>query len=199
MEKPAYYRVINRKKFAVIMVILVSVIAVGVWVSLDRLAEYGKELEELAVTEPIKAAATMKKLTRTLAVLNGIVLSSLAILIIWDGWRGWRSEAIPPKGSWILEGQRTWTGKSAVRIAKFKIAAGVLLGVLGVASSLILWRLGDTGDDQISKSAYIRGHDANQIACRNASKRATHATSVTPAQDRSGSSGDDSSGSRRSS
>lgn len=181
MEKPAYYRVINRKKFAVIMVILVSVIAVGVWVSLDRLAEYGKELEELAVTEPIKAAATIKKLTRTLAVLNGIVLSSLAILIIWDGWRGWRSEAIPPKGSWILEGQRTWTGKSAVRIAKFKIAAGVLLGVLGVASSLILWRLGDTGDDQISKSAYIRGHDANQIACRNASKRATHATSVTPA------------------
>jgi hypothetical protein len=34
----------------------------------------------------------------------------------------------------------------------------ILLGVLCVASSLILWRLGDTGDDQISKSAYIRDH-----------------------------------------
>ena len=171
MEEPAYYRVINRKKFAVIMVILLSVVAVGVWVSLDRVAEYGKELEELAVTEPVKAAATVKNLTRTLAVLNGIVLSSLAILIIWDGWRGWRSEAIPPKGSWILEGQRTWTGESAVRIAKFKIAAGVLLGVLGVASSLILWRIGDTGDVQISKSASIRSHEASLIRVGAASSR----------------------------
>ena len=181
MQNSTDYKVISRKKFAISMVILLSIVSVGVWVSLDRLAEYGKELEELAVTEPIKAAATIKQLTRTLAVLNGIVLSSLAILIIWDGWRCWRSESIPPKGSWILEGQRTWTGESAVRIAKFKIAAGVLLGVLGFASSLILWRLGDTGDDQISKSAYISGHDANEIACRNASNVATQATSVTPA------------------
>lgn len=184
---PAIYKVINRKKFAAIMVILLSVIAVGVWISLDRLSEYGKELEELAVTEPIKAAATIEQLTRALAVLNGIVLSSLAILIIWDGWRGWRSESIPPKGSWILEGQRTWTGESAVRIAKFKIAAGVLLGMLGVASSLILWSLGDTGDEQISKSIDFRGRDANQIACRNVSNVVTHATSVTPAFDRIGS------------
>ena len=181
MQNSANYKVINRKKFAIIMVILLSIVAVGVWVSLDRLAEYGEDLEELAVTEPLEAAATLKKLTRTLAILNGIVLSSLAVLIIWHGWSGWRSESMPPKGSWILEGQRTWTGESAVRIAKFKVAAGILLGVLGVASSLILWHLGDTGDDQTSKGAYIRGHEVNQFACRNASNESTHVASVTPA------------------
>ena len=142
MQNSTDYKVISRKKFAISMVILLSIVSVGVWVSLDRLAEYGEELEELAVTEPLEAAATLEYLTRTLAILNGIVLSSLTVLIIWHGWSGLRSESMPPKGSWILEGQRTWTGESAVRIAKFKIAAGVLLGVLGVASTLILWEVG---------------------------------------------------------
>ena len=137
------------------MVILTSIVAVGVWVSLDRLAEYREQLQELALTEPLKAATTLRELTRTLAVLNAIVLSSLAVLIVWHGWSGWRSEFMPPKGSWILEGQRTWTGQSAVRIAKFKIIAGILLGVLAVASSLILWGLGDTFEDQTSKGVFI--------------------------------------------
>jgi hypothetical protein len=181
MQNSGNYKVFSRKKFAIIMVILVSIVAVGVWVSLDRLAEYGDELEELAVTEPLEAAATLKMLTRTFAILNGMVLSSLAVLIIWHGWSGWRSESMPPKGSWILEGQRTWTGESAVRIAKFNVVAGVLLGVLGVASSLILWGLGDTGEDQTSKGACIHGHEMNQFAFRNASNDSTHVASVKPA------------------
>jgi hypothetical protein len=51
---------------------------------------------------------------------------------------------MPPKGSWILEGQRIWTGESAVRVAQFTIVVGALLAVLAVVSSLILWSLGDT-------------------------------------------------------
>ena len=156
MQDSANYRIIGRKKFAVIMVVLVSIVAVGVWVSLDRVAEYGEELQELAATEPLEAAATLTKLMRTLAILNGILLSSLALLIIRHGYNGWRSESMPPKGSWILEGQLTWTGEPAVRIAKFKIAVGALLAVLGVASSLILWNLGDTLLDQASLPSSVR-------------------------------------------
>jgi len=126
------------------MAVLLSVVAVGVWVGLDRLAEYAKQLEELAVAEPLEAAATISRLMQTVAILNGIVLTMLAILIIWHGWRGWRTASMPPKGSWILKGQRTWTGESAERIAQFKIAVGVLLGVLALVSSMILWNLGDT-------------------------------------------------------
>lgn len=138
------YRIFDRKKFVVIMAVLLSVVAVGVWVGLDRLAEYAKQLEELAAAEPLKAAATLTQLLQTLAILNGIVLSLLAILIIWHGWRGWRTASMPPKGSWILEGQRTWTGESAIRVAHFTIAVGVLLGVLALVSSLILWSVVDT-------------------------------------------------------
>ena len=160
MQDSAEYRVIDRKKFAVIMVVLLSIVAVGVWVSLDRLAQYAAQMEALAAAEPLEAAATLTQLARTLAILNGIVLSSLATLIIWHGRRGWRTASMPPKGSWILEGQPTWTGESAVRIAQFTIVIGALLVVLAVAGSLILWSLGDTL--QTSKGAYIPSHDANE-------------------------------------
>lgn len=138
------YRIFDRKKFVVIMAILLSVVAAAVWVGLDRVAEYAKQLEELAAAEPLKAAATLTQLLQTLAILNGIVLSLLAIWIIWHGWKGWHTASMPPKGSWILEGQRIWTGESAIRVAQFTIAVGVLLAVLAVVSSLILWSLGDT-------------------------------------------------------
>ncbi len=143
MQDSTEYRVVDRKKFAVVMAVVLSVAAVAVWVGLDRLAEYSKQLEELAEAEPREAAAILTQLMRTLAILNGAVLSSLAILVMWHGWRGWRTASMPPKGSWILQGQRIWTGKSAVRIARFTITVGGLLGVLAVISSLILWSLGD--------------------------------------------------------
>ena len=144
MQDPTNYKVIDRKIFAVVMAVLLSVVAVGVWVGLDRLAEYAKQLEELAMAEPLEAAGTISRLMQTVAILNGIVLTMLAILIIWHGWRGWQTASMPPKGSWILKGQRTWTGEPAVRIAQFKITVGVLLGVLALVSSMILWNLGDT-------------------------------------------------------
>ena len=149
MQNSANYRIINRKKYALVMVVLVSILAIGVWTGLDHLAEYVEQIEELIDTEPVEAAAAIKQLVRIFAIFSGTALSSIAILIIWNGLSGWRVESMPPKGSWILEGQRTWTGESAVRIAKFTITAGVLLVVLAVVSTWILWNLGDTIIDQI--------------------------------------------------
>jgi hypothetical protein len=59
--------------------------------------------------------------------------------------------------------KRRWSARCATLDQQQAISVNavimvILLGVLCVASSLILWRLGDTGDDQISKSAYIRDH-----------------------------------------
>jgi hypothetical protein len=144
MQNSIEYRVFSRKKFAVVMLVLLCVVAVGVWVSLERLEEYAKQLKELAAAEPRAAAAAITRLMKTLAILNGIVLFPLAAWIIWHGWKGWRTASMPPKGSWILEGQRTWSGKSAVKIAQFTMTVGSLLGVLAVVGSLILWNLGDT-------------------------------------------------------
>ena len=144
MHNSVNYRIIDRKKFTIVMVVLLSIVAVGVWVSLDHFAEYKEQLEELAVTEPLAAVAAIKQLVRALAFLNGIVFSSFAILIIWHGLTGVRTASMPPKGSWILDGQHTWTGEPAVRIAKFTIAVGALLGVLALVSSWVMWNLGDT-------------------------------------------------------
>ena len=163
MQDSAEYRVIDRKKFAVIMAVLLSVVAVGVWFRLDRLAEYAEHLEELAASEPVEAAAILTQLLRTLAILNGIVVSLLAMLIILHGWRAWRTASMPPRGSWILAGQRTWTGESAMRIAQFTMTMGALLGVLAVVSSLILGRLGDTLGEQTRRGAYVRGHEVSEF------------------------------------
>lgn len=162
MQDSPQYRIVNRKIFAVVMVVLLGFVAVGVWVGLDHLKEYTDQLEELTVTDPAEAAATVTQLTRTLAILNGLVLGSLTILIIGHGWRGWRAGSMPPTGSWILEGQRTWTGEPAIRIAKFTIVVGVLLGVLAVASSLILLSLGDTVAGAASRGAYMPGHQMSE-------------------------------------
>ncbi|MDJ0926854.1 MAG: hypothetical protein QNJ73_04305 [Gammaproteobacteria bacterium] len=105
------YCVLDRKKFALIMAVLLSVAAVGVWLGLDRLAQYAAGLEELVATDPAKAGAILTRQLRFLAIVNGVVLTALALLIIWHGSRGWRTASMPPQGSWILEGQRTWTGR----------------------------------------------------------------------------------------
>ena len=127
-----------------IMVALLAALAAPVWLGLDELAEYASRLEELASAEPERAREILTERLRQLAVLNGIVLSALALLIIRHGIRGWRGGFMPPKGAWILEGQRTWSGPPAVRIAQFTVTVGALLGVLAMFSSVVLWRLGDT-------------------------------------------------------
>ena len=153
MQNQAEYRVLDRKKFVVVMALLISIVAVGVWVSLDHLAAYGERLEELAATEPLEAAAALTQLLRTFAIVNAIVFSALSALLIWHGRRGRRTASMPPRGSWILSGQRTWSGEPAMRIARFTIVIGVLLFVLGVASSFTLWRLGDTFSEAASQPA----------------------------------------------
>jgi hypothetical protein len=156
MKEPTEYRVIARSKFAAAMVIPLGLVAVGVWAGLDFAAQYMDRVAELVEAEPQRAAATLTQLVRLLAVANGLVLFSLATLIIWHGRKGWRTAAMPPKGSWVLEGQRVWQGEAALRIARFTMIVGVMLAVLAVVSSLVLWGVGDTladWDQPASESA----------------------------------------------
>lgn len=141
MPESGQYKVIDRRIFALVMVVLLGVVSVAAWLGLDRLADHFEQLEELAGTDPQAAAAAVSRLIRILAIANGIVLSSLAALVIRHGWKGSRTACMPPAGAWILEGQRTWSGAAAVRIARFMMAAGGLLGILALASSLILWKM----------------------------------------------------------
>ena len=144
MQDPSPYRVVNRKSFLVIMALMTSAVAVGVWVGLDHLALYVEELKQLAETEPDKAATTGAELVRAFAIVNATVLLLFAVVIVRNGWRGWKSASMPPAGSRILEGQRTWSGEPAVRVAKFTIAVGAILAVLGLASTLLLWDLSES-------------------------------------------------------
>ena len=104
------YRIFDRKKFVVIMAVLLSVVAVGVWVGLDRLSDYAKQLEELTATDPAKAAAIVTQQLRMLAVLNAILLGVLAVLIIWHGLRGLRTASMLPRGRGYWKGNASGPG-----------------------------------------------------------------------------------------
>lgn len=153
MHASAKYRVIDRKKFAVAMVVLLSAASVGTWVSLDRTADFAARLAEVVRADPIQGARTVTQVMRFVAILNGIVLSSFAALIIRQGWKGWLTASMPPAGSWVLEGQRTWAGEPAKRIAKFTVVIGALLLILALATSWTLWGMSDTLIDQIFKQS----------------------------------------------
>lgn len=126
------------------MVILVSLVAVGVWIGLDYLSAYFETLQERATAAPLEAAADITRLIRILAAVNAAVLTLFAALIIRHGWRGWSTASMPPSGSRILEGQRTWSGEPARRVARFTIIVGVLLAVLAVSSTALFWGMSDT-------------------------------------------------------
>ena len=165
MQAQNTHRVMSRKKAAFIVAVFLSILTLGVWHGLNWVDDSFQRLQELTTAEPVAGGEALSKWLRNLAVVNGIVLSLLAALVIWHGWRGMKTESMPPKGSWILEGQRVWTGLSAMRIAKFTIAVGLLLGLLAVISCLIIWRFGDTVSDQVHRGTYIRGHGVNEFTC----------------------------------
>ncbi len=142
MHEPTQYRILARHHFVIAMIALICPLAVGVWLGLDQLDSYLAKLEQLAATAPNEAGLKLKQFGESIAIANAVVLTLFAALIIRHGWRGWQSQAMPPRGSWIIEGQRTWAGEHAVRIAQFTVAVGVILMILGVASSALLWDLG---------------------------------------------------------
>ena len=138
------YRVLNRKQAAALIVVVVVVGALILWYGTGWVDGFSERMSELIAADPDKAAAELAKQLRIVSVLNGIFSFALALFMSWYGFRGIRTESMPPVGSWVMEGQRRIrTGPGAVMISKVMVAAGVLVALLGVASSLVLWQLAD--------------------------------------------------------
>jgi hypothetical protein len=148
------YRVLSRKQAAGV----VAVVAVGgafvAWLGTEWMAAFSQRMTELAARDPVRAAAEMRAQMRIFAVVNGTVLCALAAFLCWYGVRGIRTKSMPPAGAWVLRERMARTGTKAVRLSQAMVATGVVLVFLAIASSLVIWRIGD----QLAQDSAARQH-----------------------------------------
>jgi hypothetical protein len=135
------YRVIEKKKAVALVAIGFCVGALIIWIGMGWVDAFSERMSDLVRAAPEKASAQLAKYLRIGAVLNSLLIIGVAFFASWYGFRGIRTESMPPVGSWIVEGQRVHKGPKAIMISKLMVAVSVLMALLAVAGAFILWRL----------------------------------------------------------
>lgn len=149
-----HYRVLSRKQVAAVVALVVVGGTVIAWLGTEWMEAFSQRMTELTARDPVRAAAEIREQMRTFAVVNGTILCALAAFLCWYGVRGIRTKSMPPAGAWVLRGRQVRTGAKAVRISQAMVATGVVLVFLAVASSLVIWRIGE----QLAQDGTARQH-----------------------------------------
>ena len=123
------------------MALVVGVCGLALWAGLSGVELYAEQMSRPIDTGPEQAQAKMVRDVRLLAVASGAFASASAAFLFWYGLRSLRTRSMPPKGSWVVEGQRIRTGPDAVVRAKLLLTASVALCLLGIVAAVMLWRL----------------------------------------------------------
>lgn len=114
--------------------ILGAILAVGalaVWLSSSWIDGYLARMDALQRTNPNEAVETLITHLKVLALIQLPLIVAFCAFMVWYCSRAIATQALPPAGSWIVEGQRIRTGASAVRNAWIALA---LTGVIAIAS-----------------------------------------------------------------
>ncbi len=126
------------------MVLVVATCALAVWFGLTWVELYSDRLSELIDSSPEEARAKMLRDAKVIAVAAGASLSALAAFLFAYGLRSFRTQSMPPRTAWVLEGQKIWTGPDAVFRAKLLLAVSGALCLLAIVAAAMLWRLPGT-------------------------------------------------------
>lgn len=138
------YRVLSRAKAAGIGILLLAAAAAVAWFAIQWMNESKVEFERLFEQTPEQAAREIMYRVRLYAWLYGGSLLAIAAWLAWMATRIIRTARMPPPGSWIIEGQRTWEGDAAVRRGRIlKYVAGAL-ALLACGLFTALWVLAGT-------------------------------------------------------
>ena len=141
MRQIQQHRTITRKTAIAVMALVVVICALAVWFGLVWAGLYADQMSGLIESNPEQARAKMLRDAKLIAVAAGVSTSAFAVYLFSYGFRSLRSESMPPKRSWIVEGQRIWTGPGAVFRARLLIVASAILCLLGLAAGAMLWSL----------------------------------------------------------
>ncbi len=135
------HRTITRKTAIALMVLVVATCALAVWFGLVWVELYADQMSRLVDSDPEQARARMLRDAKLIAVVTGVSISALALFLFSYGLRSLRAQSMPPGRSWVVEGQRTWTGPAAVFRAKLLLIASAVICLLGIAAGAMLWHL----------------------------------------------------------
>lgn len=138
------YRVVPRAKAAGIGIGLLVAAVIVVWFAIRWMSASTVEFERLFEQTPEQAAVEIVRRLRLYAWLYGGSLLGIAAWIAWMAARIVRTQRMPPPGSWIVEGQRTWEGAAAVKRGRILRIVAAALALLAGGLFVTLWRLAGT-------------------------------------------------------
>lgn len=135
------YRTMSRKTAVVLISLVLGTGTLLVWLGLAQVELYNDQMSELIETSPDQARSKMINDLKLVAAAAAAISSALAAFLFWYGMRSLRTQSIPPKQSWVIEGQRIRTGADAVMQAKLVLLTGAIVFLLGIVAAAMLWRL----------------------------------------------------------
>lgn len=138
------YRVLPRVKAAGFGILLLAAAAVVVWVVMRWMNASTDDMARLFEQSPEQAATEVVRRVRMYAWLYSGSLLAIAAWIAWMASRVIRTARMPPPGSWIVEGQRTYEGSAAVRRGKFLLVFAGAIALLAGGLFVTLWILAGT-------------------------------------------------------
>ena len=133
------YRVVTRKKAIALLGLVISVGALGVRLGLLWVETYSNQMSELIDNSPEQARIKLISDFRLIAMATGALTCALAFSLFRYGLKSLRTQSMPPRNSWVIEGQRIRTGPEAVLFAKLLLVASAIVLVLGIVAAAILW------------------------------------------------------------
>ena len=135
------YRILPRP-YAVALIVAGAVIgALAIWLATTGVERYGDSLAKAFDRNPERARAILVRDLRAVSVAAAILALTVSAWLARYGVRGLRTQAMPPPGAWVFEGQHTWTGAAAVSRARLLLAASAVILLLGLLAAAMMWRL----------------------------------------------------------
>ena len=138
------YRVLPRSKAIGLGILLLAASCVVVWFTIRWMNASTDATARLFEQTPEQAATEIVRRLRLYAWLYGGSLLGIATWIAWMALRIIRTARMPPPGSWIVEGQRTWEGGAAIKRGRCLAYFAGVLALLAVGLFVTLWMLAGT-------------------------------------------------------
>lgn len=121
--------------------LVASVIGLVGMAAIFAAERYLRGIKTISLEDPAEALARLSTVIKTLAIVTGFALLSVAAWLFRLSWRIYRAERFPLLGMRVIRPTRVVRGEAARVRAFLGFATAGLIGVLGYVAALLLWRL----------------------------------------------------------
>ncbi len=126
MSEPRY-RVMSRRSALFILVVILLLGGVAVLAAQQAAEAWVVGFQARLEADPARAAAWLRERLSWFFALSPVVLTVGALLVVRQGVHTVRTGLSPPDGAWIVDGQRTYSGRPARIRGHLQWSLGLLL------------------------------------------------------------------------